>query len=66
MPDRLDDETRYAQGMGVRREVLGDEHVDRANAKITPFTESSAGPSRTASRIAVHEVRPVSSAATKE
>ena len=34
-----DDETRHAQGMGVRREVLGDEHVDRANAKITPFTE---------------------------
>ncbi|MDA3645552.1 4-carboxymuconolactone decarboxylase [Saccharopolyspora indica] len=34
-----DDATRRAQGMGVRREVLGDEHVDRANAKTTPFTE---------------------------
>jgi 4-carboxymuconolactone decarboxylase len=25
--------------MEVRREVLGDEHVDRANARVTPFTE---------------------------
>ncbi|MEV0705151.1 4-carboxymuconolactone decarboxylase [Saccharopolyspora sp. NPDC050389] len=39
MPDRLDDETRRDQGMQVRRQVLGDEHVDRANAKITAFTE---------------------------
>ncbi|MGP4017026.1 4-carboxymuconolactone decarboxylase [Saccharopolyspora sp. 5N708] len=39
MPDRLDDATRHTQGMQVRRQVLGDEHVDRANAKITPFTE---------------------------
>ncbi|WP_223838448.1 4-carboxymuconolactone decarboxylase [Saccharopolyspora pogona] len=38
-PDRLDNETRHAQGMQVRRQVLGDEHVDRANAKITSFTE---------------------------
>lgn len=29
----------YERGMEVRREVLGDEHVDRANARITPFTE---------------------------
>ena len=27
------------QGMAVRRQVLGDEHVDRANASKTPFTE---------------------------
>jgi 4-carboxymuconolactone decarboxylase len=33
------DETRRQQGMAVRREVLGDEHVDRANASITPLTE---------------------------
>ncbi|MEV6234202.1 4-carboxymuconolactone decarboxylase [Saccharopolyspora shandongensis] len=39
MPDRLNDETRRDQGMQVRRQVLGDEHVDRANTKITPFTE---------------------------
>jgi 4-carboxymuconolactone decarboxylase len=25
--------------MAVRREVLGDEHVDRANAAATPFTQ---------------------------
>ncbi|MBN6051680.1 4-carboxymuconolactone decarboxylase [Nonomuraea sp. RK-328] len=34
MPDRL----RAAQGMRVRREVLGDEHVDRAVARTTAFT----------------------------
>ena len=27
------------EGMAVRRQVLGDEHVDRANAGKTPFTE---------------------------
>jgi 4-carboxymuconolactone decarboxylase len=32
------DESRDA-GMRVRREVLGDEHVDRAIASSTPFTE---------------------------
>ena len=30
---------RARQGMTVRREVLGDEHVDRAVAATTPFTE---------------------------
>ena len=30
---------RREQGMKVRREVLGDEHVDRAVAGTTPFTE---------------------------
>jgi 4-carboxymuconolactone decarboxylase len=29
----------YERGMAVRREVLGDEHVDRAVAATTPFTE---------------------------
>jgi 4-carboxymuconolactone decarboxylase len=28
----------YEQGMKVRREVLGDEHVDRAVARTTEFT----------------------------
>ena len=28
---------RYDAGMRVRREVLGDEHVDRANAAAAPF-----------------------------
>lgn len=35
----VDDDTRREQGMGVRRQVLGDEHVDRAIARTTPFTE---------------------------
>lgn len=30
---------QYEQGMRVRREVLGDEHVDRALAAATPLTE---------------------------
>ncbi len=29
----------YEAGMRVRREVLGDEHVDRATANATPVTE---------------------------
>jgi 4-carboxymuconolactone decarboxylase len=29
----------YEDGMKVRREVLGDEHVDRAVEAMTPFTE---------------------------
>lgn len=29
----------YAEGMAVRREVLGDEHVDRAIAGTTEFTQ---------------------------
>jgi 4-carboxymuconolactone decarboxylase len=35
----VDDAERAARGMKVRREVLGDEHVDRAVAGTTPFTE---------------------------
>lgn len=34
----MDDEERRTQGVRVRREVLGDEHVDRANAGITDET----------------------------
>ncbi|WP_166879697.1 4-carboxymuconolactone decarboxylase [Salinibacterium sp. ZJ450] len=34
----LSDSARYDQGMSVRRQVLGDAHVDRANAAITPDT----------------------------
>jgi 4-carboxymuconolactone decarboxylase len=34
----MNDAERGAQGMTVRREVLGDEHVDRAVAGTTPFT----------------------------
>ncbi|GAB6898911.1 4-carboxymuconolactone decarboxylase [Kineosporia succinea] len=29
----------YQPGMSVRREVLGDAHVDRAESATTPFTE---------------------------
>ena len=35
----MDDSERTSQGMAVRREVLGDEHVDRAIANTTAFTE---------------------------
>ena len=34
----MDDTSRSAQGMRVRREVLGDAHVDRAVAGTTPVT----------------------------
>jgi 4-carboxymuconolactone decarboxylase len=34
----MDDTERAAQGMAVRREVLGDAHVDRAVAGTTAFT----------------------------
>jgi 4-carboxymuconolactone decarboxylase len=35
----MDDAERTRQGMQVRRAVLGDDHVDRAVAGTTPFTE---------------------------
>jgi 4-carboxymuconolactone decarboxylase len=35
----MDDAERIRRGMTVRREVLGDEHVDRAVATTTSFTE---------------------------
>jgi len=38
MGGRMDDEERAAAGMTVRREVLGDAHVDRATAAITGLT----------------------------
>lgn len=34
----MNEETRHASGMSVRRAVLGDDHVDRAIARTTPFT----------------------------
>ena len=34
----MEDAERAAQGMTVRREVLGDQHVDRAVAATTPLT----------------------------
>jgi len=34
----MDDQERYEAGMKVRRAVLGDAHVDRATAAITPET----------------------------
>src|SRR5438067_1340239 len=36
--ESMDDAERAAQGMRVRREVLGDAHVDRAVASTTPVT----------------------------
>ena len=34
----MDDAERLQLGMSIRREVLGDEHVDRAVDRTTPFT----------------------------
>jgi len=34
----MENDTRYDQGMTTRREVLGNDHVDRAIASTTPFT----------------------------
>ena len=34
----MNDPDRYAQGMQTRRQVLGDDHVDRAAAASTEFT----------------------------
>jgi 4-carboxymuconolactone decarboxylase len=33
----MDEKSRFESGMKVRRAVLGDEHVDRANAAINDF-----------------------------
>lgn len=35
----MDEKERHQRGMAQRRKVLGNEWVDRANAKKTPFTE---------------------------
>lgn len=37
MPDSPDETGRFAAGMATRRAVLGDDHVDRAEASKTPF-----------------------------
>ena len=34
----MDDSERHEQGMRVRRQVLGDAHVDRAGERTTSFT----------------------------
>src|SRR6476660_8632438 len=34
----MDDKTRHAEGMAIRRKVLGDAHVDRSIAATTPLT----------------------------
>ena len=36
----MDDTARHEVGMAVRRQVLGDAHVDRATVASTPFTAS--------------------------
>lgn len=33
-----DPDSRHTRGMQVRREVLGNAHVDKANAQVTDFT----------------------------
>ena len=35
----MDERQRHAQGMKVRRQALGDAHVDRAQANLSPFNE---------------------------
>ncbi|HEV2013281.1 MAG TPA: 4-carboxymuconolactone decarboxylase [Candidatus Dormibacteraeota bacterium] len=35
----MNDDERQERGMKIRREVLGDEHVDRAQATTTPLTK---------------------------
>jgi 4-carboxymuconolactone decarboxylase len=35
----MDERQRHAQGMKVRRQTLGDAHVDRAEANLSPFNE---------------------------
>ena len=35
----MDERDRYAQGMPIRRAVLGDAHVDRSIANSTPLTD---------------------------
>lgn len=35
----MNEQDRYIEGLRVRREVLGDEHVERTLAALTPFNE---------------------------
>ncbi|HEX8727688.1 MAG TPA: 4-carboxymuconolactone decarboxylase [Ktedonobacterales bacterium] len=39
MTDHMTERERYEQGLRVRREVLGDEYVERALANRTPLNE---------------------------
>jgi 4-carboxymuconolactone decarboxylase len=39
MSSSPEDRSRHENGMTIRREVLGDAHVDRSVARTTPFTE---------------------------
>ena len=34
----MDDKERHDAGMAIRRQILGDDHVDRATAQTTPLT----------------------------
>lgn len=34
----MDERQRYQEGLSIRRQVLGDAHVDRATADTTPLT----------------------------
>lgn len=34
----MDERQRYREGLSIRRQVLGDAHVDRATADTTPLT----------------------------
>ena len=36
----MDEDKRYEKGMKIRREVLGDEHVDRAIGNINTFNDA--------------------------
>ena len=36
----MDEDKRYEKGMKIRREVLGDEHVDRAIGNINAFNDA--------------------------
>ena len=36
----MDEEQRYENGMALRRAVLGDKHVDRAQANLNEFNEA--------------------------
>ena len=36
----MDEDKRYEKGMKIRREVLGDEHVDRALTNVNAFNDA--------------------------
>jgi 4-carboxymuconolactone decarboxylase len=37
-PQAVDGDTRYAVGLGIRKKVLGDDHVQRSLANVNEFT----------------------------